>query len=615
MRSTYNQPKHDELDVILNLYKDETKYEDMSNSFYDYVKKGMLGVIVKDSVKPNVSWLTALLCAICQDAYDGKMVGDTEYSRLNPETILKLINCGPGHGKSVICTALFCSWLIGKDPTNQIKVISFTLDLAKKHFQKIKAICESELYKKIFPDLNLYITEEEIKVISPDPNINLKGSITYSSFNTSVTGEDVNTLIFDDVNGSEAGDVSKHQLQNIEKLFLTLLTRLRGGELKVSTNGNNKLLQRILVVQQLLHPLDIVGVVRKHQLWSKAFDIYVLPTRIDNFNEIILSGKFPYYDTFGARFYRKTKMLDETMFHEGRALMMETDADMWNLQYQQNLDYSQSDVVFGQELILNAKFNNTIYNFDNYVQTKEFFKHNLDIVVACDPSLLSSSTADSFGIVVMGYYNQNTSIGADEHIKTGLILNKEKYIADTNKLIYILEDRTIKGNKLSTDGVAGQLMQICEDWNPSKIIYESNFMKNFPTLYAECLKYCRYDTPNTFVGYNANNGNASMYTNCLSMRSHYRQIAHIIKYQSVKITKNPLTLEDIETSQIIENNLENLEKEITTMSYDAGKRSHQKNDILSATSWGFHYFYEKYLKKEAMRRNIKSRPLKKWSEY
>jgi hypothetical protein len=362
----------------------------------------------------------------------------------------------------------------------------------------------------------------------------------------------------------------------------------------------------LLVVQQLLHPKDITGIIRTDEVYSKMFDLYILPAKLNNFEQMQATGNYVYYDTYYLRHIRKTKMLDDTKLNEYEASLYEKNTDMWELEYQLNLDYTVSSAVFSIEDIYKAKEMNTIYNIDNHVQSIEFFKNNLEIIVACDPSQLNSSNSDSFGIVVMGYYKKSLqALNFDNNINIGDIqglkyLKDNIVYGDSEQLLYVLEDRTIKGARLSPKGVISKLAAVCQDWNPSKIVYEANNFKNFPDLYRECSEYCNGNSHNVFHGYNANNGNSTMYKNCLDMRNIYDKIAHITKYKSQIFNKNDNILEEV----IIENNLQNLESQLQQMSFDDNKPNKKSNDTLSALSWGFHYFYEKYMKVKRTQKNI-----------
>lgn len=585
---------------IFNLLEEDKKLQTMRQCYYSFLKHGILSVLLPFGVKPVMGFSTMLFIAICQDFIDGKCLN--EAYKKNPQLIYKLLSAPPGHNKSSICTIGLAAFLLGYDPSNKIVIMSSTEDMATRLFDEIKKVCSSDLYQRVFSNIIFEIRGKSIITISKENNTILGGSIGWASRGSNITGMQINTLILDDINSVADGNVSQHQLGTVKEFLSQIEKRLRGGD---KLDGS-KILQRLFVVQQLLHPGDITGIIRTDKLYSRMFDKYVLQAEIENFNEIEATGNYPYYQTYRGKFYRKTKMLDDTKLDENRAALLKMNEDDWQLQFQQNLDYTVGSAVFSVEDIYKAREMNTIYNMDNHIQSKEFFKNNLEIIVACDPSQLNSANSDSFGIVVMGYYKKSLQgLNFDNNIDIGEMnglkyLQDSKVYGDSQSLLYILEDRTVKGAKLSAKGIASKLIAVCQDWNPSKIVYEANNFKNFPDLYKDCEEYCRGNSYSVFEAYNANNGNSTMYKNCLDMRNVYDKIAHITKYKSQVFNKDKNILEEV----IIENNLQNLENQIQQMSFDDNKPNKKSNDTISAMSWGFHYFYEKYIKTKHTQKNI-----------
>ncbi len=155
-----------------------------------------------------------------------------------------IVNIPPRYLKSTCISVSFPSWLIGRDPRKKVIVASYSQKLSIKHSLDSRLIIQSDWYKNAFPDVKLFIGQNE----------KYKFQTTYNGFRlaTSVggtlTGEGGDVLILDDpLSPLQAS--SKVYRDNIINWFeQTFVNRL-----------NNKKEGVIIIVMSRLHQNDLVG--------------------------------------------------------------------------------------------------------------------------------------------------------------------------------------------------------------------------------------------------------------------------------------------------------------------------------------------------------------------
>jgi hypothetical protein len=66
-----------------------------------------------------------------------------------------IVNIAPRHGKSELISYLAPAWFLGKFPSKKVIMASHTADLAVNFGRRVRNLVGSELYKDIFPDIEL----------------------------------------------------------------------------------------------------------------------------------------------------------------------------------------------------------------------------------------------------------------------------------------------------------------------------------------------------------------------------------------------------------------------------------------------------------------------------
>jgi predicted phage terminase large subunit-like protein len=165
-----------------------------------------------------------------------------------------IINIPPRSLKSTIVSVAWPAWLLGKDPTKKIIVVSYSQSLSNKHSQDCRALILSDWYKRIF--LNTKIMK--------GGNVKNKFITTKYGFRfaTSVmgtlTGEGADIVIVDDPHTPIQANSNKERNKVLNWFDQTLVSRL-----------NDKKNGAIVLVMQRLHESDLSGHLLKKRLWKQ----------------------------------------------------------------------------------------------------------------------------------------------------------------------------------------------------------------------------------------------------------------------------------------------------------------------------------------------------------
>lgn len=169
-----------------------------------------------------------------------------------------LVTMPPRHLKSIVCSVAYPAWLLGHDPTLNILVVSYGMDLAAKHARDFRAVVESDWYRELFPRLQ----PDQRKNTETDFITTLRGGRKAVSLGGAITGFGANLLIVDDPMKTSDAQSPVERERTVDFYEQTLLTRL-----------NDKARSQVLVVQQRQHQEDLAG----HLSAKGTFEILSLP--------------------------------------------------------------------------------------------------------------------------------------------------------------------------------------------------------------------------------------------------------------------------------------------------------------------------------------------------
>lgn len=127
----------------------------------------------------------------------------------------------PGHGKSRLATQLFPAYMLGKDPSTQVIVTSYSGDLAEKFGSNTRDLVESKKYQSLF---ETFLRKDSR---SKDNWETTKGgSYNAVGLGGSITGKRANIFIIDDLIRGRAEANSKSYRDNAWDFFMsTAFTR------------------------------------------------------------------------------------------------------------------------------------------------------------------------------------------------------------------------------------------------------------------------------------------------------------------------------------------------------------------------------------------------------
>ena len=154
-----------------------------------------------------------------------------------------ITNLPPRYGKSIFVSIALPAYILGRDPTRRVFVISHSLDLAATLSNQFRRIINSTWYKMIFPDVRLSrLKNTEYEVQTTKGGLRLAASL-----GGSLTGRGAHYLIFDDpLNAADAySDVKR---ERVNETVRSTFTRLDD-----KANGS------IIVAMQRLHADDPCG--------------------------------------------------------------------------------------------------------------------------------------------------------------------------------------------------------------------------------------------------------------------------------------------------------------------------------------------------------------------
>ncbi len=162
-----------------------------------------------------------------------------------------LINTCPGLGKSVICSVLFPTWLIVRNPKERILSASYASNLATRDSLRQRRLMESEKFKRYYPAIALAADQAS----KGNWQTTAQGGRVITSTDSQGTGWRCTTLIVDDPQSASESRSPLERAKCVQWYSETLNTRLDEDE---TTKGKR------LIVQHRLHEDDLSGYILSH---------------------------------------------------------------------------------------------------------------------------------------------------------------------------------------------------------------------------------------------------------------------------------------------------------------------------------------------------------------
>jgi len=328
-----------------------------------------------------------------------------------------IINLPPRFLKSHIITTAFPAWLLGISATNRIIAASYSQALSNKLSVDTKLIMESDWYKAMFPDTQIYKKQNEKKKFMTTKN----GFRFATSSGGTIIGEGGDFLIIDDPH-HPAQVRSKYQRDKLFDWFdKSFLTRLNNQEKGV-----------VIVVMQRLHANDLSGYLLAKP--KSKWNVFALPI-IEEDDKTYKVGKYQY-----SR--QKGELLNEKLM---------------NLEAINDMQCELGDIVFTTQFMQKpVSSSGNIIKPDKLV----YYDHlpiKFDVIIqSWDPAAVVSSKADYSACVTLGVFNQMIYVIdifrerlSYSQLKAMVV---EKY-KDYKPLIVLIE------NKMSGHALISELLQ------------------------------------------------------------------------------------------------------------------------------------------------------------
>jgi len=231
---------------------------------------------------------------IMADAFERVIAG--EIKRL-------IINMPPRHTKSEFASYLLPAWFLGKFPHKKVIQTSHTAELAVGFGRKVRNLVDSEVYKAIFPDLNLQADSKA----AGRWNTSKGGDYFAIGVGGAVTGKGADLLIIDDPHSEQEAALAQINPEIYDKTYEWYTS---GPRQRLQPGGS------IVVVMTRWSQKDLTGQVLKSSAQRGGEEWKVI--------------EFPAIMPSGSSLWPEFWSLEEL-----EALKEELPASKWNAQYQQ----------------------------------------------------------------------------------------------------------------------------------------------------------------------------------------------------------------------------------------------------------------------------------------
>jgi predicted phage terminase large subunit-like protein len=168
------------------------------------------------------------------------------------ETRRLIINMPPRHLKTFLGAKCLAAWMLGRDPSTNVLIVTYSEVLASEIAYGIRAIIQSDWYKSAF---KTRLADDRTKVT--DFATTRGGRVYAASVDGSITGHGADLLIFDDPIDIDDANNLEH-IQAINARF----------DSKVMSRLNNAKTSRVVVIAHRLNELDLSGHLKAAGGWE-----------------------------------------------------------------------------------------------------------------------------------------------------------------------------------------------------------------------------------------------------------------------------------------------------------------------------------------------------------
>ena len=268
------------------------------------------------------------LIAFCKKMMPEFIVG--EHHRLLADILMSLeagdkdrvcVNMPPRHGKSQLVSIFFPAWVLGRDPTKKVMMVSHTTDLAVDFGRKVRNLIATDAYKDVFPVTELAKDSKS----AGRWNTNLGGEYYACGIGSALAGRGADLLLIDDPHSEQ--DVINGNFGVFEKAYEWFSF---GARTRLMPGGS------VAIIQTRWHMDDLTGRVTKDMSNNARSDQY----------EVV---EFP--AILEVKDNKTGKYVEKPLWPEFFDLeaLLRTKASMpnfqWNAQYQQQPTAEEASIV------------------------------------------------------------------------------------------------------------------------------------------------------------------------------------------------------------------------------------------------------------------------------
>ena len=255
--------------------------------------------------------------AFVKHVYEGFIEGDhhkkvaKQFEKLaaNPGSRI-IVNMPPRHTKSEFASYLLPAWLIGKNPTLKIIQTTHTAELAVRFGRKVRNLMELDLYKAIFPDVELRVDSKAAGRWETEQG----GEYYAAGVGGAITGRGADLLIIDDPH-SEQDALSETAMESAYEWYTS------GPRQRLQPGGS------IVVVMTRWSLKDLTGKLIKAQgsdVMSDQWDMIEFPAILPSDNIL------------WPEFWKKEELLK---------VKASLSLAKWNAQWQQNPTAEEGAII------------------------------------------------------------------------------------------------------------------------------------------------------------------------------------------------------------------------------------------------------------------------------
>jgi len=231
------------------------------------------------------------------------------------------VNIPPRHGKSQLVSIFYPAWVLGRNPTKKVMMVSHTTDLAVDFGRKVRNLIATDDYKDVFPATELAKDSKS----AGRWNTNVGGEYYACGIGSALAGRGADLLLVDDPHSEQ--DVINGNFEVFEKAYEWFTF---GARTRLMPGGS------VAIIQTRWHMDDLTGRVTKDMSKNARSDQY----------EVV---EFP--AILEVKDNKTGKYIEKPLWPEFFDLeaLLRTKASMpnfqWNAQYQQQPTAEEASIV------------------------------------------------------------------------------------------------------------------------------------------------------------------------------------------------------------------------------------------------------------------------------